>query len=127
MIILLLDFSYTLVEAESMRAYFLTVYLVLGLMLMARAQALIENQSASDQVRLLVLKGHLMMLVGRYEIARRLYEMALSILPVQHTGAVPALANVITLTCDKKALGFLQENYPRSDLSRYWSKMVGCD
>lgn len=94
---------------------------------LGRAQALIEDQSASDQVRLLVLKGHLMMLVGRYEIARTLYEMALSILPVQHTSAVPALANVITLTCDKKALGFLQENYPRSDLSRYWSKMVGCD
>ena len=34
-VILLLDFTYTSIEAESMRAYFLTVYLVLGLMLMA--------------------------------------------------------------------------------------------
>jgi len=94
---------------------------------LGRAQALIEDQSASDQVRLLVLKGHLMMLAGRYEIARTLYEMALSILPVQHTSAIPALANVITLICDKKALGFLQENYPAADLSGYWSKMAGCD
>ena len=77
--------------------------------------------------RLQVLKGHLMVLAGRYEIARKLYEMALSTLPVQHTSAIPALANVITLTCDKKALRVLQENYPASDLSRYWSQIVGCD
>ena len=94
---------------------------------LARAQALIEDQSEFDRVRLQVLKGHLMVLAGRYEIARKLYEMALSTLPVQHTGAIPALANVITLTCDKKALRVLQENYPASDLSRYWSQMVGCD
>ena len=36
-VILLLDFTYTPIEAESMRAYFLTVYLLLGLMLMAGA------------------------------------------------------------------------------------------
>ena len=94
---------------------------------LARAQALIEDQSEFDRVRLQVLKGHLMVLAGRYEIARKLYEMALSTLPVQHTSAIPALANVITLSCDKKALGALQENYPASDLSRYWSQMVGCD
>jgi len=34
-VILLLDFTYTPIEAESMRAYFLTAFLVLGLMLMA--------------------------------------------------------------------------------------------
>jgi len=94
---------------------------------LARAQALIEDQSEFDRVRLQVLRGHLMVLAGRYEIARKLYEMALSTLPVQHTSAIPALANVITLSCDKKALGVLQENYPASDLSRYWSQMVGCD
>jgi hypothetical protein len=94
---------------------------------LARAQALIEDQSEFDRVRLQVLRGHLMVLAGRYEIARKLYEMALWTLPVQHTSAIPALANVITLSCDKKALGVLQENYPASDLSRYWSQMVGCD
>jgi hypothetical protein len=94
---------------------------------LTRAQVLIEDQSEFDWVRLQLLKGHLMVLVGRYEIARELYEIALSTLPVQHSRAIPALANVITLTCDKKALGVLQENYPASDLGRYWSQMVECD
>ena len=94
---------------------------------LARAQALIEDQSEFERVRLHILKGHLMVRVGRYDIAREFYEMALSTLPVQHSSAIPALANFYSLTCDKKALGFLRENYPAPDLSRYLSQMVECD
>jgi hypothetical protein len=42
-VILLLDFTYTPIEAESMRAYFLTAFLVLGLMLMAGASQVLNK------------------------------------------------------------------------------------
>ena len=90
------------------------------------AQVLVEDQNEFDRVRLHLLQGHLMVRLGRYEIAREFYKMALSKLSVQHGRAIPALANVYALTCDNKALGVLQDNYTASDLSHYWSQMVEC-
>ena len=64
---------------------------------------------------------------GRYEIAREFYDLALSDFPVQHSSAIPALANVYTLTCDDKALAVLRETYPAADLSRYGFHITECN
>lgn len=95
--------------------------------LLARAQSLIEGQNEFDRARLQILKGHLMVHAGRYEIAREFYDLALSDFPVQHSSAIPALANVYTLTCDDKALAVLRETYPAADLSRYGFHITECN
>lgn len=94
---------------------------------LARAQSLVEGESEFDRARLQILKGHLMVRAGRFEIARGFYDLALSKFPVQHSSAIPALANVYSLTCNDKALGVLQENYPATDLGRYWSQIAECE
>jgi tetratricopeptide (TPR) repeat protein len=94
---------------------------------LGRAQELIDDQSEFDRVRLYILKGHLMMRLGRFDIAREFYEMALAILPVPHSSAILALGNLYSLACDQKSLALLQETYPVSDLSHYWSQMAQCN
>ena len=94
---------------------------------LGRAQELIDDQSEFDRVRLYILKGHLMVRLGRYDIAREFYEIAFGILPVQHSSAILALGNLYSLTCDQTSLALLQENYPVADLSHYWSQMAECN
>jgi hypothetical protein len=93
---------------------------------LARAEALVKDQSEFMQVRLQILKGHQMMRLGRYEVAQQFYESALSKLPVAHNTAILALANVYSLTCSIKALDDLQHMYTEVDLGRYGSQIGDC-
>ena len=80
--------------------------------LLQQAEALVAGRSDFDEVRLLIVKGHLMMQIGSLDVAEQFYQSALDRIPVSHSSAVAALRNLYRLTCNTAGMSALNLEFP---------------